>query len=100
MFAILHLLATFRANLFKSRRRLEIENPFLQHQLNMAFDLCVVPTLTFECLFAFLIVGHRRRPLLWFAVTRHPAEWLAQQIVEAFPWDTAPAYLVRDNHGA
>jgi transposase InsO family protein len=38
---------------------------------------------------------------LWFAVTRHPtAEWLAQQIVEAFPWDTAPAYLVRDNDGA
>jgi hypothetical protein len=41
------------------------------------------------------------RQLLWFAVTRHPtAEWLAQQIVEAFPWDTAPAYLVRDNDGA
>jgi hypothetical protein len=39
-----------------------------------------------------------RRQLLWFAVTRHPtAEWLAQQIVEAFPWETAPTYLVRDN---
>ena len=63
-----------------------------------AIDLCVVPTLTFECLFAFLVVGHGRRRLLWFAVTRHPtAEWLAQQIGEAFPWDTAPAYLVRDN---
>ena len=37
----------------------------------------------------------------WFAVTRHPtAEWLAQQIVEAFPWETAPTYLVRDNDGA
>jgi hypothetical protein len=60
-----------------------------------AIDLCVVPTLTFECLFAFLVVGHGRRQLLWFAVTRHPtAEWLAQQIVEAFPWDTAPRYLV------
>jgi hypothetical protein len=56
-----------------------------------AIDLCVVPTLTFEPLFAFLVVGHGRRQLLWFAVTRHPrAEWLAQQIVEAFPWDTAP----------
>jgi hypothetical protein len=62
-----------------------------------AIDLCVVPTLTFECLFAFLVVGHGRRQLLWFAVTRHPtAEWLAQQIVEAFPWGTAPTYLVRD----
>jgi hypothetical protein len=36
--------------------------------------------------------------LLWFAVTRYlTAEWLAQQLVEAFPWDTGPAYLVRDN---
>jgi hypothetical protein len=60
-----------------------------------------VPTLTFECLFAFLVVGHGRRQLLWFALTRNPtAEWLAQQIVEAFPWDTAPSYLLRDNDRA
>jgi transposase InsO family protein len=66
-----------------------------------AIDLCVVPTVTFECLFAFLVVGHGRRQLIWFAVTRHPtAEWLGQQIVEAFPWDTAPRYLIRDNDGA
>jgi transposase InsO family protein len=66
-----------------------------------AIDLCVVPTLTFERLFAFLVIGHSRRQLLWFAVTRRPtAEWLAQQIVEAFPWDGAPAYLVRDNDRA
>jgi transposase InsO family protein len=66
-----------------------------------AIDLCVVPTATFERLFAFLVVGHGRRQLLWFAVTRHPtAEWLAQQIVEAFPWNAAPVYLVRDNDGA
>jgi hypothetical protein len=52
-----------------------------------AIDLCVVPTLTFERLFAFLVVGHGRRQLLWFAVTRNPsAEWLAQQMAEAFPW--------------
>ena len=66
-----------------------------------AIDLCLVPTLTFQCLFAFLVVGHGRRQLLWFAVSRQAtAEWLAQQIVEAFPWDTAPTYLVRDNDGA
>jgi transposase InsO family protein len=66
-----------------------------------AIDLCVVPTLSFECLFAFLVLGHGRRQLLWFAVTRNPtAEWLAQQIVQAFPWNTAPTYLVRDNDGA
>jgi transposase InsO family protein len=39
--------------------------------------------------------------LLWFAVTRNPtAEWLARQITEAFPWDTAPKYLIRDNDRA
>jgi transposase InsO family protein len=66
-----------------------------------AIDLCVVPTLSFERLFAFLVVGLGRRQLLWFAVTRNPtAEWLARQIMEAFPWATAPTYLVRDNDGA
>jgi hypothetical protein len=50
---------------------------------------------------AFLVLGHGRRQLLWFEVTRHPtAEWLARQITEAFPWVSAPAYLVRDNDGA
>jgi transposase InsO family protein len=66
-----------------------------------AIDLCGVPTLTFERLFAFLVLGHGRRQLLWFEVTRHPtAEWLARQITEAFPWASAPAYLVRDNDRA
>ena len=66
-----------------------------------AIDMCVVPTLTFDLLFAFLVLGHGRRQLLWFEVTRHPtAEWLARQITEAFPWTSAPAYLVRDNDRA
>jgi len=66
-----------------------------------AIDMCVVPTVTFEPLFAFLVLGHGRRHLLWFEVTRHPtAEWLAQQITEAFPWASAPTYLVRDNDRA
>ena len=66
-----------------------------------AIDLCVVPTLTFDLLFAFLVLGHGRRQLLWFEVTRHPtAGWLARQITEAFPWTSAPAYLVRDNDRA
>src|SRR5260370_15885240 len=63
-----------------------------------AVDLCLVPTVTFECLFAFLVVSHGRRQLLWFAVTKHPtAEWLAQQIAEAFPRDIAPHYLILRN---
>jgi len=66
-----------------------------------AIDLCVVPTVTFEWLFAFLVIGHGRRRLLWIEVTRHPtAEWLARQITEAFPWASAPTYLVRDNDRA
>src|SRR5438876_1263690 len=66
-----------------------------------AIDLFVVPTLTFERLFAFLVLGHGRRQLLWFEVPRHPtAEWLARQITEDVPWASAPAYLVRDNDRA
>jgi len=66
-----------------------------------AIDMCVVPTVTFDRLFAFLVVGHGRRQLLWLEVTRHPtAAWLARQITEAFPWASAPAYLVRDNDRA
>ena len=66
-----------------------------------AIDMCVVPTVTFERLFAFLVVGHDRRQLLWIEVTNHPtAEWLARQITEAFPWASAPDYLVRDNDRA
>ena len=66
-----------------------------------AVDMCVVPTVNFELLFAFLVLGHGRRHLLWFEVTRYPtAEWLARQITEAFPWASAPTYLVRDNDRA
>ena len=67
---------------------------FLQNHTEAiaAIDMCVVPTLTFDLLFAFLVLGHGRRQLLWFEVTRHPtAEWLARQITEAFFWTSAPA---------
>ena len=76
---------------------------FLRNHMEViaAIDMCVVPTLTFERLFAFLVLSHGRRQLLWFEVTRHPtAEWLARQITEAFPWTSAPTYLVRDNDAA
>ena len=66
-----------------------------------AIDLCVVRTLTFDLLFVLVVLGHSRRQLLWLEITRHPtAEWLACQITEAFPWASAPAYLVRDNDRA
>jgi hypothetical protein len=63
-----------------------------------SIDLFVVPTIAFQQLFAFLVLRHERRQLLWFAVTCNPtAEWLARQITEAFPWDTAPKYLIREH---
>src|SRR5262245_35216345 len=66
-----------------------------------SIDLFVVPTIAFQQVFAFVILKHERRRMLWFAVTRNPtAEWLAHQITEAFPWDSKPKYLIRDNDRA
>jgi transposase InsO family protein len=65
-----------------------------------AADLFVVPTVRFNLLYGLLILGHGRRRLSHYAVTAHPtAEWVARQIVEAFPWDQAPTYLMRDRDG-
>lgn len=66
-----------------------------------AIDLLTVDTLTFDRLYAFVVLGLGRRRILHIEVTAHPtALWLANQLTEAFPWDTAPAWLVRDNDGA
>jgi hypothetical protein len=60
-------------------------------------DLFVVPTIGFNLLYAFVIVRLDRENLVWINVTQHPtAEWIARQITEAFPWNEAPRYLVRD----
>ncbi len=60
-----------------------------------AVDMCIVPTVSFERLFAFLVLGHGRRQLLWFEVTRHPtAAWLARQITEAFPCGTPTGHCL------
>jgi len=56
-----------------------------------------VPTVRFQILYVFLVLAHDRRRILHLGVTHHPsAEWTAQQLREAFPWDTAPRYLLRD----
>jgi hypothetical protein len=63
-----------------------------------AMDLFVVPTVGFSLLYAFVIVRLDRRALVWISVTQNPtAEWIARQLTEAFPWDEAPGYLIRDN---
>jgi transposase InsO family protein len=62
-----------------------------------AMDLFVVPTIGFDLLYAFIIGRLDRRDLAWINVTTNPtAEWVARQITEAFPWDGAPGYMIRD----
>jgi transposase InsO family protein len=62
-----------------------------------AMDLFVVPTIGFDLLYAFIIIRLDRRDLVWINATTNPtAEWIARQITEAFPWNEAPRYLVRD----
>jgi len=62
-----------------------------------AIDLFVVPTISFGLLYALVIVRLDRRELVWINVTANPtAEWIARQVTEAFPWEEALRYLVRD----
>jgi putative transposase len=75
---------------------------FLKNHMadTIAIDFFVVPTVRFHVLYVFVVLAHERRRVLHFNVTTNPsAEWTAQQIVEAFPWDEVPRYLVRDRDG-
>src|SRR6516225_4980150 len=63
----------------------------------VSIDFFTVPTASLRVLFVLVVLAHHRRRVLHFNVTEHPtAHWTAQQIVDAFPNDTAPAYLLRD----
>src|SRR5215467_3373498 len=63
----------------------------------VSVDFFNVPTVRFQVLYVFLVLAHDRRRILHVGVTAHPtAEWTAQQLREAFPWDSAPRYLLRD----
>jgi putative transposase len=62
-----------------------------------SIDFFTVPAASFRILYVFLVLRHERRELVHFNVTEHPtAQWAAQQMVEAFPWDPPPKYVVRD----
>jgi putative transposase len=62
-----------------------------------AMDFFTVPTLTFGALYCFFIIGHDRRHILHFNVTKHPTSaWIVQQLREAFPFDSAPRFLIFD----
>ena len=66
----------------------------------VSVDFFTVPTATFRVLFVFLVLRHDRRRIVHVNVTKHPtAAWTAQQIRNAFSWDTAPRFLLRDRDG-
>jgi len=63
----------------------------------VSVDFFTVPTATFRILYVLLELRHNRRQVAHFNATEHPtAQWTAQQMIEAFPWDSAPRYLLRD----
>jgi transposase InsO family protein len=65
-----------------------------------AMDFLIVPTVGFRLLFVLVILRLERRRLISLSVTDHPtAEWIARQITDAFPWDEAPDYMIRDRDG-
>jgi transposase InsO family protein len=66
-----------------------------------SMDLFLVPTISFRLLYGFLILQHARRELLWLGVTAHPsAEWIAHQLTQAYGWQQAPRYIIRDRDRA
>ena len=72
---------------------------FLQNHIDslVSIDFFTVPTIRFQILYVFLVLAHDRRRILHFGVTAHPtAEWTVQQLRDAFPWGSAPRYLLRD----
>ena len=72
---------------------------FLENHVKtmVSVDFFTVPTISFQVLYVFLVLAHDRHRILHFNVTAHPtAEWTAQQLRDAFPWDTTPRYLLRD----
>ena len=72
---------------------------FLENHVKqlVSVDFYVVPTVTFRILYVFVVLVHERRRMVHFNVTEHPtAEWTAAQLMQAFPWETAPRYLLRD----
>ena len=63
----------------------------------VSIDFFTVPTAAFRVLYVLIVLRHERREIVHFNVTAHPtAQWTAQEIIEAFPFDTAPRYLIRD----
>jgi len=81
------------------RRRKPPSQTFQENHVKqlVSADFFVVPTVTFRILYVFLVLAHDRGRVVQFNVREHPiAAWTATQLVQAFPWDTAPRYLLQD----
>ena len=75
---------------------------FIENHMHntVSIDFFVMPTITFKILFGFLVLSHERRKIIHFNVTNSPsAEWTGRQIIQAFPYETAPRYILRDRDG-
>ena len=84
------------------RRRSQTWKTFLNyHAAGIgAMDFLIVPIVGFRLLFVLVILRHERRRLISLSVTDHPsAEWVIRQLTDAFPWDEAPDYMIRDRDG-
>jgi putative transposase len=72
---------------------------FLQNHTKQlaSIDFFTIPTISFRVLYVFLVLSHERRRVVHFNITSHPtAEWTSQQVLQAFPFDSAPQYIIRD----
>jgi transposase InsO family protein len=81
------------------RRPSQSWRTFLQNHADAiaAMDFLVVPTVTCRLLYVLIVIAHERRKVIHFNITEAPtAGWSAQQVVNAFPYETAPKYLLRD----
>ncbi|MGZ3308154.1 MAG: integrase core domain-containing protein [Xanthobacteraceae bacterium] len=97
MIALFCLCLALFVSPFKSKSRLEAENVALRHQP----WTCLSNHWLRPVLYVLVIVRLERRQLVWINVTPLPtAEWIARQVTEAFPWDEAPRYLIRDRDRA
>jgi hypothetical protein len=84
------------------RGRPQTWKTFLQNHASGigAMDFLIVPTVGFRLLFVLVILRHERRRLISLSVTEHPtADWITRQLTDAFPWDEAPDYMIRDRDG-
>jgi putative transposase len=87
----------------RSRPPSQTWRTFLENHVKsmVSVDFFTGPTIRFQVLYVFLVLAHDRRRLLQFGVTSHPsAEWTVQQLRNAFPWDSAPRYLLRTEIGS